>query len=395
MRRLFLFLTLFLASTVCGFAANHRYWRVYVTAYVGGDSIVSCAELAMHSTIGGSNIVTGGTAEESSEYSSTYTASKCFDGNTGTQWCSAATGVPQWIGYDFGLGNAVNVVEIVWTGESGPYAYRNPEAFLMQYSDNNSSWYTSWSPAWPSLPHTWSAGESVTFQQPSSSTYVDSTASKTAGTSTSYTFTQNIMNSTNGMWCVFVGFVDTNLLSAVTSIADTTDSTSFTFIRKDGAYVNADSVECWCMLGSSYSTGTKTVTVTVSPAPGQESIVGSIALTGIKQSLTPDAGATAYSTSGGGFAQPSTTIVTVTNNDVVIDGFIDNSAETNPAATSPQVSFYNEHSDRGGFGSFNTPVTPAGTNYMAWTGLTGSWRQTVLAWAPFVSYAPKHHSIVF
>ena len=62
--------------------------------------------------MGGSNICTGGTPLSGSHFGSDV-AANAFDGNINTFWGSTA--YPDWLGYDFGLGNAVTVVEIKWT----------------------------------------------------------------------------------------------------------------------------------------------------------------------------------------------------------------------------------------------------------------------------------------
>ena len=114
--------------------AGHRFWRVVMA----GDNVngrAALAELAMRTTVGGSNACAGGTALASG-VSSSMAVSRAFDGNTGTEWQSQITGGPMWAGYDFGADT--DIVEMVLTlgaNASMLSSWARPE-----YSDDGSNW---------------------------------------------------------------------------------------------------------------------------------------------------------------------------------------------------------------------------------------------------------------
>ncbi|MEX0756835.1 MAG: discoidin domain-containing protein, partial [Acidimicrobiia bacterium] len=59
---------------------------------------------------------------------------------------STSSGLPQWLQYDFGAGNDVEVYEIEMWAQDG-LVDRAPDTFDVQYSDDGSSWTTAWSEA--------------------------------------------------------------------------------------------------------------------------------------------------------------------------------------------------------------------------------------------------------
>lgn len=99
----------------------------------------------MHTSIGGANVVSGGTASASSEYSATYSAAKAFDGSVVTDngWLSGNHAY-EWLQYDFGAGNDKDIVEIVLktpaaTG-SGITSSNLPVYGVCQFSDDATAW---------------------------------------------------------------------------------------------------------------------------------------------------------------------------------------------------------------------------------------------------------------
>ncbi|MBL0420518.1 discoidin domain-containing protein [Ramlibacter sp. AW1] len=118
--------------------AAHRYWRVYVTANNsnGSTGYAGFLELELRASIGGADECTGGTASASG-VDGINAAANAFDNNTSTRWYSSGT-LPSWIKYDFGAGNAKDIVE--FAGKSPGVAQYTPRDFELQYSDDNSSW---------------------------------------------------------------------------------------------------------------------------------------------------------------------------------------------------------------------------------------------------------------
>lgn len=134
--------------------AAHRYWRIRIRV-TGGGANGGIGELQMRTSIGGANVVSGGTASASTIFSASYTAAKAFDGLTtdtgvGNAWAAlamgggAGQGSYPWLMYDFGAGNAKDIAEIVIfaPGASGLGANELPTQFDWQYSDDNVTWVT-------------------------------------------------------------------------------------------------------------------------------------------------------------------------------------------------------------------------------------------------------------
>ena len=125
--------------------AAHRYWRVYITA-ANGHAAVTCVEIELRTSFGGSNVATGGTASASTT-SFGWVASNAFNGSySAPGWHSSALldGTPQWIEYDFGAGNDKDIVEFKWFSRPDDVnvaAAQSPKDFKLQYSDDNSTWF--------------------------------------------------------------------------------------------------------------------------------------------------------------------------------------------------------------------------------------------------------------
>lgn len=110
----------------------HRYWRVYTTT-----SSAQISDLEFYTSLTGGNIASGGTA-----IASEGTAANGFDGNAATVWTAAAS--PSWLGYDFGAGNDKARPKAVAIGQGASGKVYN---FDVQWSDDGSTWTTSWSHA--------------------------------------------------------------------------------------------------------------------------------------------------------------------------------------------------------------------------------------------------------
>ena len=118
-----------------------RYWRILVGLTGGGS--VSCSELQMRTSSGGSNVATGGTASASNVFGSGFEADKAFDGNNSTLWATATLS-GTWIKYDFGSGNDKDIVEITWRARGDGFVDQNPSDFAVQYSFDDSVWTDAW-----------------------------------------------------------------------------------------------------------------------------------------------------------------------------------------------------------------------------------------------------------
>jgi hypothetical protein len=154
--------------------AAHRYWRIQIRA-AGGGSFSGIGELQMHTSIGGTNVATGGTAFACSNRGPN-TAAKAFDGLTtdtgdGNAWSpSAFVGSDgrdsyPWLAYDFGAGNEKDIQEIVIfaPGKDGLWAVELPTAWDFQYSDNGVNWTTQRSYAFDSSTPAWTLNSSRVY----------------------------------------------------------------------------------------------------------------------------------------------------------------------------------------------------------------------------------------
>lgn len=121
--------------------AAHRYWRIYITASDGG-TYVSLAEVELRSSIGGADLI--GSGSVSASYSNpSYPVSNSIDNNASTFWTTYTQTPPQWWKYDFGEGNAYDIVEVALTPRGGAYYHESPRNFTIDYSDNGTDWTTA------------------------------------------------------------------------------------------------------------------------------------------------------------------------------------------------------------------------------------------------------------
>jgi hypothetical protein len=143
--------------------SDHRYWRIYVTA-VDGGSAVAFTEIELvdfnSDTVPkpGSVVVTESAAFGGSP--GTYDGSKAYDNDTGTLW-SSVDGPPEWVAFDFGVGEAYDITEVNITARTGGDEDQAPTAFTVEYSDDGSNWIPYWS---VSGSTGWSAGETRNFE---------------------------------------------------------------------------------------------------------------------------------------------------------------------------------------------------------------------------------------
>lgn len=119
-----------------GGGGGHQYWRVFISSSNSGSS-TSVAEVEFHTSVGGSDVASGGTAIASTTGGGT--ASNAFDNNTATTWNPGATS-SIWIGYDFGVGNEKNVVEYAIIAPNDASIDSAPKTFKLQWSDDGSTW---------------------------------------------------------------------------------------------------------------------------------------------------------------------------------------------------------------------------------------------------------------
>lgn len=123
----------------------HRYWRIRGLTLNG--SLMAASDIEFHDVRGGVDLtdaVGSGGALASSYYSAPdYQPSNAFDGSTTSPWASSgSTAGAEWIGFDFGSGNAKDVVEIVYRARDD--TNQSPSRIAIEYSDDASTWVTKW-----------------------------------------------------------------------------------------------------------------------------------------------------------------------------------------------------------------------------------------------------------
>lgn len=146
----------------------HRYWRLFIADNFEPSGAnryyTSLTELEMFTTVGGSNVCTGGTAIASSDYTGDgWSMNNAFDvaKNVDIGWAANNVAPPAWIGYDFGAGNEKDVVQYSFTVRSSAGSMtQSPRIFTLQYSDDGIEWFSSDGTVIKST--LWNANESLT-----------------------------------------------------------------------------------------------------------------------------------------------------------------------------------------------------------------------------------------
>jgi hypothetical protein len=147
---------------------SHRYWRVNIlTSGNGADT--GMAECEFRSSAGGADLTgnTGGSVIFSTQLNTgSFAAANAFDNNTSTNWCSSGMNAAgEWIGWDFGAGNAYNIIEVAFSCRSD-FVSDAPKNFNIEYSDDGSTWSISWR---VTNQTGWVSGVTRTFDKPTSS----------------------------------------------------------------------------------------------------------------------------------------------------------------------------------------------------------------------------------
>lgn len=121
----------------------YRYYRIYITANMGGqDGYSEMQEIELTITAGGDDITTPSTPTNQSSYFASRTAAKLVDNNfTGGEaiWTSANQTFPQWVSFD--LGEQLEVAELrIYPAAIAPWHKRAPKDFIVQGSNDGTTW---------------------------------------------------------------------------------------------------------------------------------------------------------------------------------------------------------------------------------------------------------------
>lgn len=124
-----------------GASAAHRYWRFIMNA--GVAAAYAFSEVQFRTTAGVSLAFSGGTASAGQTFGGTpgaNDASKAADGNISTLYSSSDKTGSQWWAYDYGVGNALAIMEIAITARNDGSFNQAPSNFRPQWSDDGTSW---------------------------------------------------------------------------------------------------------------------------------------------------------------------------------------------------------------------------------------------------------------
>lgn len=142
-------------------ASGHRYWRYRSDDTSAVGEYLAMMTLETRASSGGEDFARKASATTTANFDSSHTGAQAVDGNSGTFWTTGGTAPPaggHWIKLDYSLKRTVAHVTIKVRSD----AFReDPLNLYVEYSDDNSSWTTSWT---ESPIASWSAGETRTFE---------------------------------------------------------------------------------------------------------------------------------------------------------------------------------------------------------------------------------------
>lgn len=133
----------------------HVYWRINFATPTNGSNPAVC-ELAMHTSIGGSDVCSGGTAGGTS-INASFPAANAFDGNLSGTDCQT-TATPSTISYQFAT--AQTIVEYAITASATLAATFAPQTWTFEYSDDGATWTIA---GYARGQVSWGASETRTF----------------------------------------------------------------------------------------------------------------------------------------------------------------------------------------------------------------------------------------
>jgi hypothetical protein len=123
-----------------GVKYEFRFWRIYITA-VHGSTLAAVSGFELFTNDNQTDLTTGGAgAISSSVYSASFPLSGAFDDDINTKWASLEP-LPQWIGYDFGVDNLIQITGLSLTPRNDASIDQFPKEFMLQYSEDGVTWF--------------------------------------------------------------------------------------------------------------------------------------------------------------------------------------------------------------------------------------------------------------
>jgi hypothetical protein len=113
------------------------------------NEYISIQELEFATSLSGADVTTGGTAIEGA-FRIGFPGSEAFDGDktsTTHGWSFDRTAddmADAWVGYDFGEGNEVEIVEVRMWARNDAFMFHTPNSWVLEHSDDGTSWTTLW-----------------------------------------------------------------------------------------------------------------------------------------------------------------------------------------------------------------------------------------------------------
>jgi len=142
--------------------AAHRYYRLNLITGGSVNYPVFVASMELRAAVGGANLAVAGNGTASAlSTDTTYVAANAFDVDDSTSWRSSGnltTGNPQWLQWDFGAGNSVDVAQMTLRNAAGASTQYSCASGEVLTSEDG----TTWSPFMTFFGRTTTAGAATT-----------------------------------------------------------------------------------------------------------------------------------------------------------------------------------------------------------------------------------------
>lgn len=145
--------------------AAHRAWKLQYDSSPRGFG--SCATLQLRGTMGGPDLTQGATGGPfgSDYYSGSYDFAKAFDNDPSTFWSSSTSSGHEFIGWDWGAGNSVDIVQFSFLPR--PDSFAGPDAPTtggIEWTDDDPNVSPTWTRSFSFGPTSgWAIGVAQVF----------------------------------------------------------------------------------------------------------------------------------------------------------------------------------------------------------------------------------------
>lgn len=126
-----------------------RYWRLrLLESFVPNNNILAISEMEMRATVGGADECAGGTALARTNGGAGFVPANAFANDGLTTGYASAAGIAEseYLGYDFGAGNAKDIVEVTWLPRDDSTNWKQgPRTGVIEASSDGVNWIPRWS----------------------------------------------------------------------------------------------------------------------------------------------------------------------------------------------------------------------------------------------------------